>query len=98
MTSVRSDVMMLRAAELSQRSTPQAVTAKRLKLSFDYCLVRANRPWVSTGLIAGRNWYIPHTRAGEFATGTGTGTGGGAFEVMPMAALAVKNLVIEADW
>jgi hypothetical protein len=95
-TFVRSDVMMLHVAALSQQSVPQAVTAKSLKLSFDYCVVRATRPWLSPGLLALRNWYVPHTKAGEFASGTGTGTG--SFEVMPMAALVVKNLVIEADW
>jgi hypothetical protein len=95
-TFVRSDVMMLHLAELSRQSVPQAVTAKKLKLSFDYCLVRATRPWLSTGLLALRNWYVPHTKAGEFASGTGIGNG--SFEVMPTAALVVKNLVIEADW
>ena len=95
-TFMRSDAVMLRAAELSQRSAPQAVTARSLKLSFDYCLVRATRPWLSTGLLESRGWYVPHTHAGEFASGTGIG--GGAFEVMPMAALVVKNLVIEGDW
>jgi hypothetical protein len=95
-TFVRSDVMMLHVAELSQQSVPQAVTAKSLKLSFDYCLVRATRPWLSTGLLALRNWYVPHTKAGEFASGTGIGSG--SFEVMPTAALVVKSLVIEADW
>jgi hypothetical protein len=95
-TFVRSDVMMLHVAELSRQSVPQAVTAKSLKLSFDYCLVRATRPWLSTGLLALRNWYVPHTKAGEFASGTGIGSG--SFEVMPAAALVVKNLLIEADW
>lgn len=95
-TFMRSDAMLLHAAELSRRSAPQAVTARNLKLSFDYCLVRATRPWLSTGLLESRNWYVPHTRAGEFASGTGIG--GGAFEVMPMAALVVKSLVIEGGW
>jgi hypothetical protein len=95
-TFVRSDAMMLHAATLSQQSAPQTVTAKSLKLSFDYCLVHATRPWLSTGFLALRNWYVPHTKAGEFASGTGTGAG--SLEVMPMAALLVKNLVIEADW
>jgi hypothetical protein len=95
-TFVRSDVMMLHVAALSQQSVPQAVTAKSLTLSFDYCLVRATRPWLSTGLLALRNWYVPHTKAGEFASGTGIGSG--SFEVMPTAALVVKSLVIEADW
>jgi hypothetical protein len=88
--------MALHIQELSQRSAPQVVTSKSLKLSFDYCLVMARRPWISTAFLTARNWYVPHTRAGEFASGTGAGRG--PFEVMPMAALVVKNLVIEADW
>ena len=95
-TFMRSDAMVLHAAELSRRSAPQVVTASSLKLSFDYCLVRAARPWLSTELLEARNWFVPHTRAGEFASGTGIGDG--AFEVMPMAALVVKNLLIEGDW
>lgn len=93
---LRSDVMALNIQELSRTSKPQTVTSKHLKLSFDYCLVTADRPWLSTGMLAARNWFLPRTRAGELASGTGTGDG--AIEVVPVAALVVKNLVIEADW
>lgn len=93
---IRSDVMALHVQELGQRSTPQTVTSKNFKLSFDYCLVEANRAWLSGTFLTARNWYVPHTKAGEIASGTGAA--GGSFEVLPVAALAVQNLVIEADW
>jgi hypothetical protein len=92
----RSDVMALHVQELGQLSTPQAVTSKNFKLSFDYCLVEANRDWLSGSFLIARNWYVPHTKAGEISTGSGTG--GGSFEVLPVAAIVAQNLVIEADW
>jgi hypothetical protein len=94
--TIRSDVMALHVQELGQRSTPQTVTSKNFKLSFDYCLVEAERTWLSGTFLTARNWYVPHTKAGEIASGTGAG--GGSFEVLPVAALVVQNLVIEADW
>jgi len=92
----RSDVMALHIQELRERSTPQAVTSKNFKLSFDYCLVEANRDWLSGSFLIARNWYVPHTKAGEISTGSGTG--GGLFEVVPVAAIVAQNLVIDADW
>jgi hypothetical protein len=93
---LRSDLLALHFQELRERSTPQAVTSSSIKLSFEYCLVEANRAWLSGSFLTARNWYVPHTKAGEIASGTGTG--GGSFEVLPVAALVVRNLTIEADW
>jgi hypothetical protein len=93
---IRSDVMALHVQELGQQSTPQTVTSKNFKLSFDYCLVEAKREWMSGSFLTARNWYVPHTKAGEIASGTGES--GGSFEVLPVAAIVVQNLVIEADW
>jgi len=39
---------------------------------------------------------VPHTKAGEIASVAGAG--GGSFEVLPVAAIVVQNLFIEADW
>ena len=88
--------MALHVQELGQQSTPQTVTSKNFKLSFDYCLVEAKREWMSGSFLTARNWYVPHTKAGEIASGTGES--GGSFEVLPVAAIVVQNLVIEADW
>jgi hypothetical protein len=94
--TIRADVMALHVQELGQCSTPQAITSKNFKLSFDYCLVQASRDWLSGSFLIQRNWYLPHTKAGEIASGTGTGSG--SFEVLPVAAIVAQNLVIEADW
>ncbi len=67
-----------------------------MELSFSYCMVIAKRPWVSGGFLTARNWYIPRMHAGEIASGTGQGPG--SFEVMPTAALCVRDLTIAATW
>lgn len=93
---VRLDQQAVATREIVNGASTQEVTSKSVSLSFDYCLVTAERKWVSGGFIANNRWYVPGCAAGEFASGTGTGNG--KCEVIPMAALLVKNLRISADW
>jgi hypothetical protein len=95
-TITKAHVMNRQLLELRKRSKPQAVTSRSLKISFQYCLVTARRPWLSGGFLTARNWYIPRVQAGEIASGTGQGDG--LFEVIPTAALCIRNLTIEAKW
>jgi hypothetical protein len=75
---------------MSRSSTPQTITSKSIKLSFDYCLVEAQREWLSGSFVTARYWYVPHTKADEIASGTGAGSG--SFEVLPVAAIVVRTL------
>lgn len=93
---VRTEMLQRRMLEVREKSLPQVVTSSSLELSFRYCMVTARRPWLSAAFLTARNWYIPGTRAGEIASGTGQG--GGSFEVLPTAALCVRDLVIKAAW
>ena len=93
---LRSDVMALHLQELRVQSTPQSVSSNNMKLSFDYCLVTADRNWLNGGFLTARNWFVPHTKAGEIASGAGSEAG--SFEVLPVAAVVVQNLQIQADW
>jgi hypothetical protein len=89
------DTLAGAAKDLNDASSSQQVTSKDLELSFDYCLVRATRPWLSPFLNM-KTWYMQGSKAGEMASGTGTGRT--PFEVIPMAALVIKNLKIVASW
>ena len=93
---VQSTVLLQQLQTVREQSQPQAVTSSSMELSFRYCLVTARRPWVSSAFLTARNWFIPRMRAGEIATGTGLGEG--SFEVMPTAALCVRDLRITAAW
>jgi hypothetical protein len=93
---IRSQVLQAQLQEVRAQSQPQAVTSTSMELSFRYCLVTARRPWISGAFLTARNWFIPRIRAGEIASGTGLGQG--SFEVMPTAALCVRDLTIKAAW
>ncbi|MBN9510903.1 MAG: hypothetical protein J0I21_17560 [Alphaproteobacteria bacterium] len=93
---IRSRLLLEKMQVVREQSQPQAVTSSAMELSFSYCMVIAKRPWVSGGFLTARNWYIPRMHAGEIASGTGQGPG--SFEVMPTAALCVRDLTIAATW
>jgi hypothetical protein len=93
---IRSRLLLEQMQAVQLQSQPQAVTSSSMELSFSYCMVTAKRPWVSSGFLTARNWFIPRMRAGEIASGTGQGPG--SFEVMPTAALCVRDLTIAATW
>jgi len=94
--AIRADLMRARMQQMGASATACATTTKHFTLSFDYCLVSATRPWLSGSLLTAGNWYVPHMPAGQIASGSGQGAG--VFEALPMAALMVRNLVIEGDW
>jgi hypothetical protein len=93
---VRSQVLQAQLQAVRAQSQPEAVTASSIEISFRYCMVPARRSWLSMPFLTARNWYIPRMHAGEIASGTGTG--GGTFEVIPVAALCVRDLTIKASW
>ena len=96
MPIIRPQILALQAQDLAAASAKQEVTASELLLSFEYCLVHAARPWMSTPVLNMKTWFMPATRAGEMASGSGTAKT--PFEVIPMAALVVRNLTITAKW
>jgi len=93
---IRSQVLLNQIQAVREQSQPQAVTSSSMELSFSYCMVTAKRNWLSGGFLTARNWFIPRLRAGEIASGTGLGHG--SFEVMPTAAICVRDLTISAAW
>jgi hypothetical protein len=93
---VRLDQQAVATREIVDGASTQEVNSKSVSLTFDYRMVYAERKWVSGGFLFNNRWYVPGCAAGEFASGTGTGNG--KCEVIPMAALLVKNLRISADW
>jgi hypothetical protein len=78
-------------AHLEPQTRPQPVETPVITISFDYCLVRLRRPWLSGDFLAASGWYVPGVRAGDYASGPPENTGS-------FAALPVKNLQIRGSW
>ena len=83
-------------ASIATQTQSQPVETPKFTMSFDYCLVRLRRPWLSGDLLATPGWYVPGAHGGDYASGPPANTG--AFAVIPTAFIAVKNLVIDANW
>ncbi|HVT11530.1 MAG TPA: hypothetical protein VHE55_04625 [Fimbriimonadaceae bacterium] len=70
-------------------------TTPFLTISFDFMIVVLDRPWFFLPYIQNRNWYVPATKAGEFAGGT---QGKGKLSAVQTAMLIIKNLSIRGQW
>lgn len=92
----RPDVLVAQTMALNAAASSREVTSSSISLSFEYCLVNVTRPWLSTGFLTLKNWYMEGFRDGELASGSGVG--GMPLEVMPVAALVVRKLSIRAAW
>lgn len=91
-------------------SGDKPVLQPSFSMSFQYCIVELNRPWYSGDLLANDQWYVPGQHAGDFATGSTaastpsttapplspTTANSGFFAWVPVAFVAIKNLVIRS--
>jgi hypothetical protein len=93
---LRPEVLAAQTMTLNAAASSREVTSSSISLSFEYCLVNVTRPWLSTGFLTLRNWYMEGFRDGELASGSGIG--GMPLEVIPVAALVVRKLSIRAAW
>ncbi len=89
-------------------SSPAPVLQPSLEITFDYCIVQLHRPWLSGDFLASPGWYLTGAHAGDYATGptppaaSPTGDSGSSpaapapapFSWLPVACIAIKNLVI----
>ncbi len=99
-TSQNPDYSTLMRANLSQVSaltTAQPVDSSALSVTFDYCLVTIDRPWLFQAFLALPNWYVPGYPAGAFSSGADTDAAG-IFPAIPVAAIVIKDLQISASW
>jgi hypothetical protein len=60
-------------------------------------MVLVSRPWLSDALLQLRNWYVPGYRAGDLSSGADA-AGTGNFALVPIAFIAVRKLVVQANW
>lgn len=76
---------------------PVASGSKNFSISFRYTQVTITRPWLKLALLSFKNWYVPGSAAGEYATGTPT-SNPGLFALLPLSFLAIRDLKITAEW
>jgi hypothetical protein len=80
---------------LAAAQPTQPAATNRISIAFDYCLVKAQRPWFSDALVNDRSWCIPGVPKGELTAPDPTAV---SLRLVPIAAVVIKNLTIEANW
>jgi hypothetical protein len=93
--SIRGFALAARQAAAS--AEPQTVSAAAPVVSFDYCLVKLQRRWLSQALLGLPGWYMNGYGSGELATGSDS-TPSAPFDAIPSAFIAIRNLKIQAQW
>lgn len=80
---------------IKENAPTQPVTTTSITISFEFCLVSINRPWFHDSFINNKSWFIPGMAQGQL---TVHDTTGGTITALPIGFLAIKNLIIEANW
>jgi len=95
--TVNPMVMAQLNAQLHATTTPQAVAANSVTISFEHCIVSLIRPWFPEQFLMVKNWYVPGYSSASFSNGTGIGDNG-LLPVLTSGFVAIRNLSISSKW
>ncbi len=100
-TSPEQQRAILPERELSNvvlsNTTPQPVTTTKITVTFEYCVVTAERDWLSDAFLVSKGWYSPGLKAGDLSTGT-LEDNTGLIPFLPLAMILIRNLTISGTW
>jgi hypothetical protein len=71
--------------------------AGAMHVSFQYCMVRFDRPWWDELFVGRRGWVVPGYQTGEISSGTIT-KATGHITLLTIGMLVVRKLEIRATW
>jgi hypothetical protein len=70
-------------------------TTPSVSITFEFCLIRITRPWFVDAFVNDRSWCLPGTTKGQL---TAPDKFGATLPLLPIAAVAVRNLKISGNW
>ena len=70
-------------------------TTPSVSIAFEYCLIRISRPWWMDAFVNDQSWCVPGVAKGQF---TSPDRFGATLPLLPIAAVAVRNLNISGNW
>jgi hypothetical protein len=90
--------LLLRSAlDRALPAKPSSPATDGFQISFQFCRVSLDRPWLKLALLKTRNWWMFGTPAGEYSTGRADANPG-MFPLLPTSFIAIRNLRITANW
>ena len=80
---------------LVPQAPTQPTTTPSVSITFEYCLIRITRPWLVDAFINNGLWCLPDVAKGQL---TAPNKFGATLPLLPIAAVAVRNLSISGNW
>lgn len=80
---------------LVAQAPTKPTTTPSVSITFEFCLIRIARPWFVDAFINDRSWCVPGTTRGQL---TAPDKFGATLPLLPIAAVAVRNLKISGHW
>ncbi len=77
--------------------TQKSVGSDGFSISFKFCRVNIDRPWLNLALLSTKNWNIYGTNVGEYSSGTAENNTG-IFPLLPTSFILISNVAITANW
>lgn len=78
-------------------SRPPSPATDGFSVSFRFCRVSIERPWLKLALLSAPNWWMFGTQAGTYSTGAAD-SNPGMFPLLPTSLLVIRDLKITANW
>jgi hypothetical protein len=75
----------------------KSVGTDGFSISFKYCRVNIDRPWLNLALLSTKNWNIYGTNNGEYSNGSSENNIG-IFPLLPISFILISNVSITANW
>jgi hypothetical protein len=85
------------AATASATAAAQPVSGSDIYVSFDYCVVSLEWPWIDEAFLLLRNWFIPGYTQAAISDGSGL-TDAGLLPALPTGFILIRKLTIKANW
>jgi hypothetical protein len=80
---------------LVAQAPTKPTTTPSVSITFEFCLIRITRPWFVDAFVNDRSWCLPGTTKGQL---TAPDKFGATLSLLPIAAVAVRNLKISGNW
>jgi hypothetical protein len=94
MASNLRDRIHVNAAAIANGGPTRPVETSTIAIHFDYCPVTIRRPWLENAFLDSTSWYVPGVPTGEVTAIDSSGN----LALMPIGFVAIRSLIIEAEW
>lgn len=95
--SVKNRILLENLVISNLPTAPASDTTNGFSISFNYCRVNIDRPWMNLALLKMPNWYIFGSNSNLFSNGSPVDNPGN-LPLISTSFIVIKNLKITANW